>query len=72
MLTILEYALVRLGLGAVRLAFRALELVALAVFWGLGVVLRLALRPLTRELAYSLGWLREHSRRASRDRGALR
>lgn len=56
--TILEYMLVRLGVGAMRLAVRVLELIALVVLWALGVLLRLVLRPLARELGRTLGRLR--------------
>lgn len=67
-LSILEYVLVRLGIGAVRLAFRALELVAFVALWMLGAVLRIVLWPLALELARTLGRLRGYSRVAARDR----
>jgi hypothetical protein len=72
MLTILEYVLFRLGLGRCASRCRAFELVGLAALWALGVLLRLVLRPLARELAYMVGRLRGHSRLAARDRAATR
>lgn len=66
--TILEYALIRLGLGAVQLVLHAVRLLFLAGLWVLGMLVRLAFRPLMRELARALGRLRGHLRLAARSR----
>ncbi len=61
-LTVLEYLLVRVAFGAVVLVYRAAGLFVLAVLWLLGVVARLVLRPLSRELARAIGRLVGHAR----------
>ena len=71
-LSVLEYALVRLGLGAVRLVLRAAGLLFLAVMWASGALMRLVLRPPMRELAYALGRLRGHWQLAARSRSRVR
>jgi hypothetical protein len=71
-LSILEYALVRLGLGAVRLALRAAGLLVVAAMWVSGVLMRPVLRPLTRELARALGRLCGHWQLATRSRPGAR
>jgi hypothetical protein len=71
-LTILEYALVRLGLGAVRLVLRAAGLLVLAVMWASRVLMRLALRPLMRELARAIGRLRGQWQLAARSTPQVR
>lgn len=64
-LTILEYALVRFGLGAVRLMLRAVGLLLLVALWAAGVLARIVLRPLLREIAQSLGRIAGHARIAA-------
>ena len=64
-LTVLEYLIVRVALGAVVLAFRAAGLLALAVLWLFGAGARLVLRPLSREIARAIGRLVGHARVAA-------
>lgn len=64
--SVLEYVLVRLGFGAVRLGLRAVGLLIQTVVWASAMLTHLVLRSLMREFAHALRRLWAHWQLAKR------